>query len=198
MAAISTFRPWGREGACCEPEPKIELHLHLEGAASPSFVRGLAAEKKADISGIFDAQGHYKYADFNAFLNVYEVATSVINTPQDYARLTTAVLEECAAHGVIYAETFLSPDFCGGGDVGAWREYVAAMQEAALALRDTIELRAIVTCIRHFGPEKAGPGPVRRRNRGRFRHRVWHCPMKRRWSPAIMPGLLIAPARPVC
>lgn len=135
--------------------PKIELHLHLEGAASPSFVRGLAAEKKADISGIFDAQGHYKYADFNAFLNVYEVATSVINTPQDYARLTTAVLEECAAHGVIYAETFLSPDFCGGGDVGAWREYVAAMQEAALALRDTIELRAIVTCIRHFGPEKA-------------------------------------------
>ena len=27
--------------------PKIELHLHLEGAASPSFVRGLAAEKKA-------------------------------------------------------------------------------------------------------------------------------------------------------
>jgi len=137
--------------------PKIELHLHLEGAAPPAFVRGLAKEKSIDISGIFDARGGYAFTDFWHFLKVYEAATSVLQSPEDYARLTRAVLEECAASGVIYAETFVSPDFCGGRDLGAWREYLHAIHETAqaVAAQGGPELRGIVTCIRHFGPEKA-------------------------------------------
>ncbi len=135
--------------------PKVELHLHLEGAAPPAFIRGLAREKHIDIAGIFDADGGYAFTDFWHFLKVYEAATSVLTTPEDYARLVHAVLEESAASGVIYCETFLSPDFCGGRDLGAWREYVQAMQEAAAPHADTITLRGIITCIRHFGPDKA-------------------------------------------
>lgn len=137
--------------------PKIELHLHLEGAAPPAFIRGLAAEKKMDISGIFDARGNYSYADFWHFLKVYEAATETLQSPRDYYRLARAVLEESAASGVIYSETFLSPDFCGGRDLGAWREYLHAIREAAeeAERQDGIVLRGIVTPIRHFGPEKA-------------------------------------------
>jgi adenosine deaminase len=135
--------------------PKVELHLHLEGAAPPAFIRGLAQEKGVRLDGVFDEHGHYAYKDFPEFLKVYEAATMALKTPDDFARLTTAVLEECAEHGVIYAETFVSPDFCGGGDVGAWREYLAAMVEASNAMADTITLKGIVTCIRHFGPEQA-------------------------------------------
>ncbi|QYK42792.1 MAG: adenosine deaminase [Paracoccaceae bacterium] len=137
--------------------PKIELHLHLEGAAPPAFVRGLAKEKHIDLSGIFDGQGNYRFTDFWNFLRVYEAATSVLTRPEDYARLTRAVLEESAASGVVYSETFLSPDFCGGRDLIAWREYLAAIREAAAdAERDCgIVLRAVITCIRHFGPDKA-------------------------------------------
>ena len=137
--------------------PKIELHLHLEGAAPPSFIRGLAKEKKMDLSGLFDARGGYKYKDFWDFLKVYEAATETLKTPEDYHRLTLAVLEESAASGVVYSETFLSPDFCGGRDVGAWKEYLHAIREAAeiAQARDGITLRGIITCIRHFGPDKA-------------------------------------------
>ncbi len=137
--------------------PKIELHLHLEGAAPPAFVRGLAQEKAVDISGIFDAGGGYAYKDFLHFLKVYEAATGVLQTPADYVRLTRAVLEQCAESGVVYAETFISPDFCGGRDLGAWREYLHAIREAAqvVAAQGGPELRGIVTCIRHFGPDKA-------------------------------------------
>lgn len=137
--------------------PKLELHLHFEGAAPPAFIRGLAQEKNVDLSGIFRQDGSYDYRDFAHFLSVYEAATSVLQTPQDFARLTTAVLEECASNGVVYAETFLSPDFCGGSDVGAWKEYLHAIRDAAdAAERDLgITLRGIVTPIRHFGPEKA-------------------------------------------
>ena len=137
--------------------PKVELHLHHEGAAPPSFIKGLAQEKSVNLDGVFDANGNYAFRDFVHFLRVYEAATSVLKSPDDYARLTKAVLEESAANDVVYSETFLSPDFCGGGDVGAWREYLHAIREAAdEAERDHgIMLRGIVTCIRHFGPDKA-------------------------------------------
>ncbi len=142
--------------------PKIELHLHLEGAAPPDFIRGLAREKNVDLSRIFTPDGSYAYRDFTHFLSVYEAATSVLTSPEDYARLTRAVLEESAAHGVIYCETFLSPDFCGGGDLGAWREYLAAIETAAAEMEAEagITLRGIVTPIRHYGPERAKPNAI--------------------------------------
>ncbi|MCV2882908.1 adenosine deaminase [Actibacterium sp. XHP0104] len=136
---------------------KIELHLHHEGAAPPAFIRDLAKARHVDISGIFAEDGSYRYRDFPEFLRVYEAATSVLQSPDDYRRLTLAVLEQSAEHGVVYSETFLSPDFCGGRDLGAWREYLHAIREAAdEAERGMgITLRGIVTCIRHFGPDKA-------------------------------------------
>jgi len=58
---------------------------------------------------------------------------------------------------VVYSETFLSPDFCGGGDLAAWRDYLGAIEAAAADAEkeDGITLRGIITCIRHFGPEQA-------------------------------------------
>lgn len=137
--------------------PKVELHMHFEGAAPPAFIRGLAAEKNTDLSRIFREDGTYAYRDFVHFLSVYEAATSVLKTPEDFARLCRAVLEQSAEQGVIYTETFLSPDFCGGGDLSAWRDYLHAIRETAdQAERDLgIVLRGIVTCIRHFGPDQA-------------------------------------------
>lgn len=137
--------------------PKVELHTHLEGAAPPDFIRALAARKHVDLSGIFAPDGSYAYRDFWHFLEVYEAATSVLQSPQDFHDLTLAVLERSAANGVIYCETFLSPDFCGGRDLAAWRDYLAAIETAAATARAKfdIHLRGIVTPIRHFGPEKA-------------------------------------------
>ncbi len=81
---------------------------------------------------MFDEKGHYKYTDFWDFLKVYEAATSVLTSPRIIQRLTLAVLEESAASGVVYCETFLSPDFLRRGrDIIAWREYLHAIREAA-------------------------------------------------------------------
>ena len=137
--------------------PKVELHLHLEGAAPPVLIRQIARKKNLDISGIFDSHGNYFFHDFENFLSVYETATSVLTSPMDFYHLTRAVLEQRAKDGVIYIETFLSPDFCGKAEVGAWREYLAAIQEAASEAEKSlgITMRGIVTCIRHFGSEKA-------------------------------------------
>ncbi|HWL58035.1 MAG TPA: adenosine deaminase [Paracoccus sp. (in: a-proteobacteria)] len=135
---------------------KVELHLHLEGAAPPAFIRGLASEKREDLSGLFDERGGYAYRDFRDFLRVYEAATGILSGPSDYARLLSAVLSECGEQGAIYVELFVSPEFCGRGDLGAWRDHVAAMEEVARAYAlSGVESRAVATCIRHLGPDRA-------------------------------------------
>jgi len=136
--------------------PKIELHHHLEGAAPPALVRDMARARGLDISNIFGPDGTYSYRDFLQFLNVYEVATRPFSSPDDYALLLAVVAGEAAEQGVVYLETFLSPDFCGGRDPVAWKEYLAAMIEAAASVEELgITLRGIVTAVRHSGPEAA-------------------------------------------
>ena len=99
--------------------PKLELHLHLEGAAPPAFIRSLADRKGISLGPIFDDAGSYSYSGFADFLNVYEQACEVLKTPQDYHDLTRAVLDQSARHNVVYTEIFASPDFCGGCDPAA-------------------------------------------------------------------------------
>ncbi len=134
--------------------PKVELHLHLEGAAPPEFIRQLAAEKSVDLGGVFDASGAYRWSDFAQFLQTYEAACTVLQTPSDFGRLVAAVLGQSAANGVVYTEIFLAPDLCAGGDAVAWPEYLAAMAEGAARVA-AVETRFIATAIRHFGPERA-------------------------------------------
>ena len=137
--------------------PKIELHLHHEAAAPPTFIRSLAQEKGIDLGAIFDDQGNYVFENFDHFIKVYDGACLPLQTPEDFRRLTLAALEETAKHNVIYCETFVSPDFCGGGDLEAWRDFLAAMEEASTQAEKEFGIvhKTIVTCLRHEGPEQA-------------------------------------------
>ncbi len=137
--------------------PKVELHLHLEGAAPPGFVRGLAAEKGIDLTGVFDEAGRYAFDDFAGFLRCYEAACAPLRAPEDHARLIGAVAGELAENGVVYAELFVAPQLSCDADVVAWREYSEAMREAAVRaeVAGGPALRAIPTCVRHLGPEAA-------------------------------------------
>ncbi len=137
--------------------PKVELHLHLEGAAPPDFIRGLGAEKGVDVAAAFDGADGYRWHDFAEFLATYELACSVLRDPDDFRRLVEAVLERSARQGVIYTEIFLAPDLCGDGSAEAWPEYLAAMDEGAAAAEKEhgIVCRFIPTAIRHFGAERA-------------------------------------------
>lgn len=136
--------------------PKLELHLHLEGAAPPPLVRNLAAEKNIDLSDVFDEAGCYNSNDFTSFLRAYERVSTVFTTPDDYCALAEAVLQDCAAHGVIYAEVFLSPTSFGY-DAAKWADYLAAVDEAADRVETTtgVITRFIPVAIRHHDPAQS-------------------------------------------
>ncbi|MEO1549407.1 MAG: adenosine deaminase [Pseudomonadota bacterium] len=134
--------------------PKVELHVHLEGAAPPAFIRDLASQKGVDLGHVFDPKGGYRWQDFASFLQTYHAACSVLDGPEDFGRLAQAVGRESRVHGVVYTEMFVCPDICGGGDAGAWRAHLEAIAEGLEAV-EGLEFRLIGTIIRNLGAARA-------------------------------------------
>jgi len=136
---------------------KAELHVHLEGTATPALVRQLAANNGAELDpSTFASDGEFRWNDFWDFLKCYDKAAAAIRSKDDYRLVTYDYLKRCAAEGVIYVETFSSPDHAA--EVGI--SYQDHLDGIAAGIDDArrdfgIEGRIIVTCVRHLGPEKA-------------------------------------------
>ncbi len=137
--------------------PKAELHVHLEGTLAPDLVRRLAARHgQALPEDLFDETGAFHWTDFLHFLKVYDQASSVIRTPLDYRDVTYEYLASCAAEGVVYAELMSSPDH----GMAAGMSYQDHLDGIAQGIDDArrdfgIEAFIVVTCVRHFGVERA-------------------------------------------
>ena len=137
--------------------PKAELHVHVEGAASPDLIRRIAARNRVPVpDGVFTENGRFRWKDFLDFLTTYDAATSVIRTGEDYRDIVYEYLVKCAAEGAIYVELTASADHAA--DVGlSDEEHLAALAQGIDDARDEtgIEGRVVMSCVRHFGPEKA-------------------------------------------
>ena len=137
--------------------PLAELHCHLEGAAGPALVRRLAARNGVALPETIFADGErFAFADFVDFLRVYDVAAGCIRTPNDYYDVTFEYLGACAREGAIYVELMSSPDHAAAAGMTYADHLEGIVAAIADARRDhDIEGRIIVTCVRHFGPERA-------------------------------------------
>ena len=137
-------------------KPKLDLHCHLEGAASPDLVRTLAQRNSIDLpEGLFDGNGGFVWSDFLNFLGAYDLASSVIRTPLDYRDVMYEYLRVCADQGGIYAEIFYSHDHAAATGIS----YAGHLEGIAAGIDDAerdfgITGRIIVTCVRHLGPEQ--------------------------------------------
>jgi adenosine deaminase len=136
--------------------PKAELHVHLEGTATPDLVRKLAARHGMALpTGLFDAQGDFAWDGFLHFLKVYDEAAAVIRTDRDYRDVTYDYLRRCAAEGAVYVEVMSSPDHAAQAGLSFQGHLDGIVQGIEDARTDFgIEARVIVTCVRHFGVER--------------------------------------------
>jgi adenosine deaminase len=137
--------------------PKAELHVHLEGTATPDLVRRIAQRNGLDVpDGVFAAPDRFAWRDFLDFLQTYDMAASVIRTGQDYRDITYEYLATCARDGVIYVELTASVDHArlvGVGDDEHWEGIAAGIDDAR---RDFgIEARILSSAVRNFGVDAA-------------------------------------------
>ncbi|MFT4264854.1 MAG: adenosine deaminase [Nocardioides sp.] len=92
--------------------PKVELHVHHVGSASPETVARLAARHEgsspvpADPALLAD---YFTFTDFAHFVEVYLSVVDLIRDAEDVAELTYGVGAELAAQQVRYAELTLTP-----------------------------------------------------------------------------------------
>ncbi len=93
------------------PYPKIELHVHLEGAASPELL--FAAAKRNGCSLPFDSvealREFMRFRDFDHFIEAWLATTTVLRTAADYRELVVDYARRAQAQGAVYLEAIFSP-----------------------------------------------------------------------------------------
>jgi adenosine deaminase len=136
--------------------PLAELHVHLEGTATPALVGRLAARNGIDVPPGTIADGRFLWRDFLSFLQTYDRAASVVRTAQDYRDVTFEYLTACAAEGAVYVELTASPDHAAEAGL-AYAELVAGVAQGIDDARaaSAIESRVIVTAVRNLGTGRA-------------------------------------------
>ncbi|WKU05178.1 adenosine deaminase [Micromonospora sp. HUAS LYJ1] len=92
--------------------PKVELHVHHVGSASPRIVAELAArhEGRSPVPADPDALADYfAFRDFAHFIEIYLSVVDLIRDPDDVWLLTHEVARELARQQVRYAELTVTP-----------------------------------------------------------------------------------------
>lgn len=114
--------------------PKIELHLHLEGAMRPGTVAELSVERLG-WSGPLNPgweNEYYTYTDFSGFMS--QLTPRFPARPDEYARLARECFEDLAQLGVVYAEvSFDAPVRDARDDSRFWPIVEAIEEERRLA-----------------------------------------------------------------
>lgn len=136
--------------------PKVELHLHVEGAIPVDALWRIIQEHGGhpDLSSLEDLKRRYAYTDFAHFIDTWVWMNGFLDTYEAFTAGAAAVAEYLRGQTVVYAEASFSPsDFARHGLVP---------QELALAIRrglDTVhgvEVALIADLVRDSGPERAG------------------------------------------
>ena len=91
--------------------PKIELHVHLEGAVRPATLLEIArrndyalpAETEEGLAELYD------FRDFSHFIEVWILTTNALRTEEDFRQVVVDYAAEAASHGAVYLEAIFSP-----------------------------------------------------------------------------------------
>ena len=98
--------------------PKVELHLHLEGAIPLAALWELIANYGGDpsVKSIEALRERFAYSDFPHFIDTWIWKNRFLRTYDDFTFIAEAVAQDLVAQNIRYAEAFFSPsDFSRHG-----------------------------------------------------------------------------------
>lgn len=91
--------------------PKAELHVHIEGTFEPELVFEMAGRNGVQLPyrSAAELREAYRFADLQAFLDVYYQGMAALQQRRDFRELTVAYLERAHGDGVVHVEVFFDP-----------------------------------------------------------------------------------------
>lgn len=135
--------------------PKVELHLHLEGAIPPDVLWRLVSSYGGD-SAVPDRttlSSHLQYTSFAHFIDTWWWMTGFLRTSGDFEMVAESVATDLVRQNIIYAEASFSPtDF---------ERHGLSPQQIALAIRRGLDrvggTQIVLNCdlVRDTGPQRA-------------------------------------------
>jgi adenosine deaminase len=135
--------------------PKIELHLHLEGAIPHPALWELCQKygNEPGLASLEALQSRFAYRDFPHFIDTWVWKNQFLREYDDFTFLAEQAARDLAAQNIRYAEVFYSPpDFFRRG---LRTQPLTEAIRAGLARVPEIEIALIVDLVRDFGPELA-------------------------------------------
>ncbi len=93
-----------------EAMPKVEIHVHLEGATDAETVFEMAGRNGIALPArsLAEWQRFYEFTDFDHFIDVYTLATRCMGSPEDFALMVERFLQNQARQHIRYSEVFVS------------------------------------------------------------------------------------------
>src|SRR4051812_4605213 len=92
-------------------DPKIELHVHLEGTVRAPALLRIAARNGCELPATTEAElaAQYEFRDFDHFIELWIMTTHAIRTELDFREIVVDYAREAAAHGAVYVEGIFTP-----------------------------------------------------------------------------------------
>ena len=91
--------------------PKIELHVHLEGAVSPEALIACARRNGFALPAdtVEGLAAYMRFTDFEHFIAAWMATTRALRTERDYRELVVDYARRAQAQGAVYLEAIFSP-----------------------------------------------------------------------------------------
>jgi adenosine deaminase len=136
--------------------PKIELHLHLEGAIPYAALWELVRKYGGDptVPTLDALVERFQFRDFTHFIEAWVWKNRFLREYDDFTFIAEAVARDLQAQNIRYAETFYSPpDFARHGlEPQSLTQAICA----GLAHVPDVEIALVADLVRDDGPDNAG------------------------------------------
>jgi len=135
--------------------PKVELHVHLEGAIPLDALWTLVQKYGGDpaVPDPAALERRFVYRDFPQFIDTWVWKNNFIREYEDFTFIAEAVARDLARQNIRYAEAFFSPlDFARHG---LKVQGLAAAIRRGLERVPEVEVALVSDRVRDFGPQRA-------------------------------------------
>jgi len=133
--------------------PKVELHVHLEGAVPLAALWELIQKYGGDpsVPDIDALKRRFEYRDFSHFIQMWSWKNQFLREYEDFALIAELTARDMAAQNIRYAEMFFSPSLFVRHGLEVQR--LAEAVRTGLGRATGITVALVADLVRDYGPK---------------------------------------------